>query len=152
MQDSLSKQKSKKRKISFSLKAPGADQVFLAGDFNNWDTTSHPMTKAGKGSWNKSLLLQEGSYEYKFIVDDQWEIDPKNHEGAKTMVNKKLVLEGLIPKEYGKWFRTLLFERENADYADYTTIDLFDAEEAFTNASNFIEKIKELVPLLVKQL
>ena len=78
MQDSLSKQKSKKRKISFSLKAPGADQVFLAGDFNNWDTTSHPMTKAGKGSWNKSLLLQEGSYEYKFIVDDQWEIDPKN--------------------------------------------------------------------------
>ena len=79
-------------------------------------------------------------------------IDPKTHEGAKTMVNKMLVLEGLIPKKCGKWFRTLLFERENVDYADYTAIDLSDAEEAFATASKYIEKIKEIIPLLFKQL
>ena len=79
-------------------------------------------------------------------------IDPKTHEGAKTMVNKKLVLEGLIPKEYGKWFRALLFERENADYGDYISIDLSDAEEAYKNASKFIEKIKEIISSLVQQL
>lgn len=79
-------------------------------------------------------------------------IDPKTHEGVKTMVNKKLILEGLMPKEYGKWFRNLLFEREDADYADYVTIDSSDAEDAFKNASRFIEKIKEVINTLIQQL
>ncbi|NWF76555.1 MAG: HEPN domain-containing protein [Nitrospirae bacterium] len=79
-------------------------------------------------------------------------IDPKSHEGVKTMVNKKLVLDGLMPREYGKWFRSLLLEREDADYADYVTIDSTDAEEAFKNASNFIEKIKNIINMLIQQL
>ena len=45
-------------------------------------------------------------------------IDPKTHEGAKVMVNKELILGGYLPKEYGKLFRNLLFEREDADYTD----------------------------------
>lgn len=79
-------------------------------------------------------------------------IDPKSHEGVKTMVNKKLVLDGLIPKEYGKWFRNLLLEREDADYADYVTIDSSDAEDAFKEASRFIEKMKELRGVLLSQM
>lgn len=79
-------------------------------------------------------------------------IEPKTHEGVKTMINKKLVLDGLIPKEYGKWFRNLLFEREDADYADYTDIDSSDAEDAFKNASRFIEKIKKVAGTLIKEL
>lgn len=79
-------------------------------------------------------------------------IDPKSHEGVKTMVNKKLVLENHIPKEYGKWFRELLFEREDADYADYVSIDASDAEDALTHAERFIEKMKELVCLFQGQL
>ncbi len=64
------------------------------------------------------------------------------------MVNKKLVLDGLIPKEYGKWFRNLLFEREDVDYVD---IDSSDAEDAFQNASKFIEKTKEVIHTLIQQ-
>lgn len=79
-------------------------------------------------------------------------VDPKTHEGVKTMINKKLVLDGIIPKEYGKWFRNLLFEREDADYADYTEIDSSDAEDAFKNASRFIEKIKKVAGTLIKEL
>lgn len=60
------------------MAAPLARQVFLAGDFNNWDINSHPMKKVENGNWIKSLFLQEGCYEYKFIIDDKWEIDPKN--------------------------------------------------------------------------
>lgn len=48
-----------------------------------------------------------------------------------------------MPNEYGKWFRSLLFEREDADYADFAILDKADAEEAFKNASLFIEKAKE---------
>src|SRR3989337_3647348 len=46
-------------------------------------------------------------------------IDPKTHEGVKTMVGKKLIMDGYMPNECGKWFRNLLFEREDADYADF---------------------------------
>jgi uncharacterized protein (UPF0332 family) len=79
-------------------------------------------------------------------------IDPKSHEGVKTMVNKKLVMVGLIAKEHGKWFRNLLFEREDADYADYVSITSSDAEEAFNEASGFIEKMKEVAGTLISQL
>lgn len=78
--------------------------------------------------------------------------DPKTHDGVKVMVNKKLVLDGLIPKEYGKWFRNLSFERENVDYSDYTIVDKSDAEESFSNAANFISKIKEVTDNLIAQL
>lgn len=38
------------------------------------------------------------------------------------------------------------------DYADYVTIDSSDAEEAYKNASSFIEKIKEVINALIRQL
>jgi hypothetical protein len=79
-------------------------------------------------------------------------IDPKTHEGVKTMVNKKLILEGLMPKEHGKWFRSLLLDREEVDYADYVTIDSSDAEIALKHASKFIEKIKEIIANLIQEM
>jgi len=79
-------------------------------------------------------------------------IDPKTHEGVKTMVSKKLVLDGLISKEYGKWFRTLLFEREDVDYADYVIIDPSEAEDAYNNAVRFIKKVKDVIEMLIKQI
>ena len=37
--------------------APSAYQLYLMGDFNNWDPTSHPLTKVGNGNWE---LILEG--------------------------------------------------------------------------------------------
>lgn len=79
-------------------------------------------------------------------------VDSKTHESVKTMVNKKLVLDGYMPKENGKWFRELLSEREEADYADYSYIDSSDATEAFQNVSAFIQNTKELVAKISEQL
>lgn len=122
------------------------------------------LEKAERLLEDASLLLKEGRWEssvnrsyYAALSAAKavliiFGIDPKTHEGVKTMVNKKLVLDGLMPKEYGKWFRGLLLEREDADYADYVTIDSTDAEEAFKNASNFIEKTKEVINILIQQL
>ena len=31
--------------------APGADQLYFMGDFNNWNKTSHPMTRLESGNW-----------------------------------------------------------------------------------------------------
>ena len=80
----LSKVKSKKRKITFSLDKDTAAEVALVGDFNNWSETSHPMKKNKNGVWEKSLMLDIGRYEYKFIVDGRWQSDPQNGQVSKN--------------------------------------------------------------------
>lgn len=54
-----------------------AKEVFLSGSFNAWSTLKHPMTKQN-GYWETTLDLQPGVYDYKFIVDGEWKLDPKN--------------------------------------------------------------------------
>lgn len=74
----MSKQKRKRRRIKFALDALEAKEVILAGDFNNWNLTMHPMKKAVNGKWNKTVMLPAGTYEYKFFIDGHWRLDPQN--------------------------------------------------------------------------
>ncbi|MBI1784013.1 glycoside hydrolase family 13 [Candidatus Sumerlaeota bacterium] len=60
------------RTCQFCHHSPGAREVFLAGDFNGWSTSSTPMEKGSWGNWILSLALPPGRYEYKFIVDGDW--------------------------------------------------------------------------------
>jgi len=64
------------KKVQFSFAAPEAQQVFLAGDFNGWDTGATLMKKDKKGEWKKALSLAAGRYEYRFIIDGKWQNDP----------------------------------------------------------------------------
>jgi uncharacterized protein (UPF0332 family) len=66
------------------------------------------------------------------------------------MLGKKLILAGHVSSEYGKWFRSLKGEREDADYADYVSID--KAEAAFTSAERFVEQSMRLAEKLRKEL
>lgn len=68
--------KEKSRKVNFSLFAPHAENVSIAGDFDNWDATCHPMKKDKKGAWKVSLNLFPGTYQYRFFVDGEWQTDP----------------------------------------------------------------------------
>ena len=49
-----SKKKTKRsemvKKTEFSLSAPQAQKVSIAGDFNQWNPSSHPLQQATKGS------------------------------------------------------------------------------------------------------
>jgi 1,4-alpha-glucan branching enzyme len=53
-----------------------AGQVSLAGDFNNWDPKAGPMHKGHDGMWHLSVALKPGRYEYRFFVDKVWCDDP----------------------------------------------------------------------------
>jgi 1,4-alpha-glucan branching enzyme len=72
------KKNSIQRRVTFSLSAPTAKEVSLGGNFNNWDLAAHPMKKDANGVWKKTLVLAPGRYDYKFLVDNRWENDPKN--------------------------------------------------------------------------
>jgi 1,4-alpha-glucan branching enzyme len=64
------------KKIDFELFAPEAQNVSLAGDFNDWDMSSHPLGKNSDGTWKVKIDLMPGKYEYRFLVDGEWMNDP----------------------------------------------------------------------------
>ena len=73
-------EESKRRRMIFYLDAPEAGEVLLLGDFNDWNLRKHPMKKADSGVWKKTAMLFPGRYEYKFLVDGQWQTDPANEQ------------------------------------------------------------------------
>lgn len=81
-----------KEKVTFELRAPEAKQVFLAGTFNGWSTDEDGMKAGRDGVWKTAKKLEPGRYEYKFIVDGVWKIDPactdtvRNHYGTANNV------------------------------------------------------------------
>jgi 1,4-alpha-glucan branching enzyme len=63
--------------VRFVLVAPQAEQVSLVGDFNGWDATQTPMTRApSNGVWTVTLPLAVGRHVYSFLVDGKWSVDP----------------------------------------------------------------------------
>ena len=68
----------KAKSVSFRWTVLDANTVAIAGDFNNWDAQVHPLKKGKDGTWNVTLRLKPGSYEYRFIVDGEWREDPFN--------------------------------------------------------------------------
>ena len=52
--------------------APGAYRLYLEGEFNNWNKTSHPLTPVGDGSWELYLEGDDalwGGCKVKTVVD-----------------------------------------------------------------------------------
>ena len=68
----------------FSLIAPEASEVFLVGDFNEWNTNGFRMRKFKDGSCKKMVKLPPGRYEYRFVVDGNWCTDPQNNERCEN--------------------------------------------------------------------
>jgi hypothetical protein len=64
--------------VTFTCRAPAAIAVFLAGDFNGWNATAHPLTRDQDGLWSLTLALTPADHEYKFIVDGAWQEDAEN--------------------------------------------------------------------------
>lgn len=64
------------RPTAFTLFAPEAKRVTLAGTFNDWRTTGISARRDAKGNWTARINLKPGRYEYKYFVDGNWVSDP----------------------------------------------------------------------------
>ena len=63
----------------FLVKADGAREVHLVGDFNNWSMSSSSLLWQNEpGLWQKRIFLDPGHYRYKFVIDGVWSNDPSN--------------------------------------------------------------------------
>ncbi len=78
----------------FRLKGyPEATIVILTGSFNNWNQSQFVFGKEGE-EWICRIDLNPGTYNYKFIVDGNWLLDPTNantEEDAAGNLNSVLL-------------------------------------------------------------
>ena len=64
--------------VTFTVEAPKAREVYLAGEFNNWKVDESSRMEQNNGCWSKRLNLNLGKYRYRFVIDGDWVEDPKN--------------------------------------------------------------------------
>ena len=66
--------------------APGVQEVLLSGKFNDWGDSATTATvmldEDGDSVFEATLHLEPGTYQYKFVVDGEWILDPTNPNQA----------------------------------------------------------------------
>ncbi len=67
--------------VRFELAAPRAQNVSLAGSFNDWNAGEEDMVRSSAtGLWTITVPLPSGEHQYMFVVDgEQWVPDPNAH-------------------------------------------------------------------------
>jgi 1,4-alpha-glucan branching enzyme len=88
-------------KTRFAFVRPTDETVFLVGDFNNWDESSHPMRRDADGTHVLDLELKAGEYEYKFLVGHVWHNDYNAHKYVPNpwgSENSVAVIPGAAPR------------------------------------------------------
>lgn len=63
---------------TFEVYAPEARKVYLAGEMTGWDDKTILMDQETNGFWRKTLYLDEGKWNYKFVIDGEWFHDTNN--------------------------------------------------------------------------
>ncbi len=61
--------------VEFSFFRLGVHQVFLVGEFNDWNTSTLPMRREPDGWWRCRLRLAPGTYQFRYLADRQWYLD-----------------------------------------------------------------------------
>lgn len=63
--------------VEFSLEAPGATTVAVAGDFSGWESDFVLEDANGDGIWTGRIPITPGLHKYMFVIDGtDWVTDP----------------------------------------------------------------------------
>ena len=63
-------------KVTFTVPAKEANEVIVVGNWNEWNTNAEPLKKLKNGTFKTTVELESGSsYEFKYIVDGEWQND-----------------------------------------------------------------------------
>lgn len=83
-------------KVTFSLPAAvQGENVYLVGDFNDWDEAKTPMKRQKDGSFTVTLELEKGrEYQFRYLVNssewhNDWQADryvPNPFSGDNSVV------------------------------------------------------------------
>jgi 1,4-alpha-glucan branching enzyme len=83
--------------VLFRLFYPDAEEISIAGSFNNWDPMIHHLSENPEGLWRIVIPLPRGRYQYMFVIDRTvWIPDPGSEmtiEDGFGQKNSLLVVE-----------------------------------------------------------
>ena len=69
--------------VRFVLEHPQARGVAVAGSFNRWSVSSHPLSRDAAGRWGVVVALPPGEHQFMFVVDGtEWITPPFAEEYA----------------------------------------------------------------------
>ncbi|MBQ3658288.1 MAG: isoamylase early set domain-containing protein [Bacteroidales bacterium] len=73
--------------------AQNANEVAVAGEFNNWDKEAIKMTKT-IGGFEATIELKKGTYQFKYVLDgEKWINDPTRKVVDDGQGNQNSVIE-----------------------------------------------------------
>ncbi|MFH1477457.1 MAG: glycogen-binding domain-containing protein [Verrucomicrobiota bacterium] len=82
------------KQVKFRYRTDPGANVYIVGSFNDWNPLQTRLRdESGDGRYRVSLALAPGRYEYKFVVNGQWRIDPKCPD---PIVNRYNTLNGVV--------------------------------------------------------
>ena len=76
------------RPANFYCRAPQADSVQLAGDFNHWNPVA--MQRRDDGWWFIQVMLIHGHHQYRFLVDGKPVLDPRATGVGRNPLNEEV--------------------------------------------------------------
>jgi 1,4-alpha-glucan branching enzyme len=68
--------------VFFVVSFPRAERVRLIGTFTGWENHPLVMDRAPNGTWFTTVPLSQGRYEYAYLVDDHWQLDPASPQAS----------------------------------------------------------------------
>ena len=85
--------------VQFSLVAPGARSVEVAGDFNGWQPVRAQLRDPeGDGTWSGMIPVAAGMHKYMFVIDGRrWVSDPRAHRFVDDGFGMKNSLLSVVP-------------------------------------------------------
>jgi 1,4-alpha-glucan branching enzyme len=87
--------------VTFSL--PGgmwADTIYLVGDFNEWNRSSHPFQLSREDEWTLTIDLEVGRfYQFRYLCDEKW----MNDNQADAYVHNRYGSDNFIVVTDPQW-------------------------------------------------
>jgi hypothetical protein len=85
--------------VQFTLEAPGASSVAVAGDFDSWEGSYALSDPDGDGVWSGRVPVEPGLHAYMFLVDGStWMTDPRADRFAEDgFGNRNAILAVTVP-------------------------------------------------------
>jgi 1,4-alpha-glucan branching enzyme len=79
---------------AFRVWGPFAAKVSVAGTFNAWSATAHPLASEGNGFWSADIAGARIGHQYKFVIRSGdlplWRINPYAREVVNSVGNAVL--------------------------------------------------------------
>ena len=65
------------REVPFTVRAKGASEVVVTGDFTQWTRDGIRLRKGPNDEWRTVLELEPGEHQYRLVIDGNWQDDPQ---------------------------------------------------------------------------